>query len=72
MNWRVSIRGEIAAILLVAALLGAILLASIEFPNFSWYSMTNRGFGPGWECTNPGVGEAICIKNPSAKAEKSN
>jgi hypothetical protein len=66
MNWYFLRRGDIAAILLVITLLGAMFIVHVVFPNLgSPYS--NQGFGPGWECTNPGMGNSVCIKNPQAK-----
>jgi hypothetical protein len=66
MNWYLLTRRDIAAILLVIALLGGMLIVHVVFPNLgSPYS--NQGFGPGWECTNPGMGDSVCIKKPQVK-----
>jgi hypothetical protein len=63
-------RGDIAAVLFLVALLGALLVAAMEFPNYTLSSVTNWGFGPGWKCTNPGRGEPICIKQTDPKSAK--
>jgi hypothetical protein len=34
---------------------------------FPMIGVQNFGFGPGWNCFNPGHGEPICIKLPNAK-----
>jgi hypothetical protein len=64
MNWSLLTGRDIAAIILAAALLGAVLIASVEFPNLF---RSNGGFGPDWECTNPGHGEPICVKKNPAR-----
>lgn len=46
----------IAAILI---LLAAILLLYGYFYHPGWYA---RAFGPGWQCTYPGDGDPVCIK----------
>jgi hypothetical protein len=63
MYWyvRTLSRLEIGSILLAIALLGALACFFIAFPNFG--RRTNDGFGPEWDCTNPGDGGAICVKN---------
>lgn len=63
-------RGDIAAVFLLVALLVALLIASIQFPNFTLTSVANWGFGPGWTCTNPGRGEPVCIKDTGSKSVK--
>jgi hypothetical protein len=59
MNWRLLTRRDIAAIVLAIAVVGAILIIQAQFPNLF---RSNRGFGPDWQCTNPGKGEPICVK----------
>jgi hypothetical protein len=66
MNWYFLRRGDIAAILLVITLLGAMFIVQVVFPNLGSPD-SNQGFGPGWECTNPGMGNSVCIKKPQAK-----
>ncbi len=61
MNWRLARRGDIAAALLVAVIVGGFLFIKIQFPGGiadAW----NQWFGPGWECTPQARGEPVCIK----------
>jgi hypothetical protein len=67
MNWYLLTRRDIAAILLVSALLAGMFFLYVVFPNLNWSSISNQGFGPGWECSNPGMGDSVCIKKPPAK-----
>jgi hypothetical protein len=65
MNWRLLTRGDIAAIVLLLALLAFL------FFSLTGKQRSNLGFGPEWECTYPG-GEPVCVKKRPAKTEKSN
>jgi hypothetical protein len=67
MNWYLLTRRDIAAILLVIALLAVMLFVYVVFPNLNWSLNSNQGFGPGWECTNPGMGDSVCVKKPAAR-----
>jgi hypothetical protein len=51
---------DIGGILLAIVLLAALALFFLLFPNLS--QQTNNGFGPEWDCTNPGQGGPVCIK----------
>ena len=67
MYWyvRTLSRLEIGSILLAIALLGALACFFIAFPNLD--RKTNDGFGPEWDCTNPGDGGPICVKKQPAQ-----
>jgi hypothetical protein len=65
MNGFLLKRKDIAAILFAVAIVGGLFVVYVAVPSLGW-SNSNRGFGPGWECTNPGDGESICIKKPPA------
>jgi hypothetical protein len=67
MNWYLLTCRDIAAILLVSALFAGMFFVYVAFPNLNWSSNSNQGFGPGWECSNRGMGESVCIKKPPAK-----
>jgi hypothetical protein len=32
------------------------------------YGPTNAGLGPDWNCSSPGKGEPVCVKQPGAPA----
>ena len=51
---------EAAAIAVVAAVVAG-FLALTYLP----YRSMNFGFGPEWDCTNPGRGESVCVKRPT-------
>jgi hypothetical protein len=61
MSWYLLTRRDIAAILLLFGIVGALFFVYVAVPNVGW-SNSNRGFGPNWECTNPGYGQSVCIK----------
>jgi hypothetical protein len=48
---------------LLAAIMGIVAIAVVEFPNFTWTG--NLGFGPDWECSYPGKGDPVCVKKPA-------
>jgi len=57
------------AILLAAALLAVLAIAWIKFGSSGGTLTNNNGFGPGWNCVNPGEGDSVCIKvNPDRQA----
>jgi hypothetical protein len=66
MHWRELKRGDIAAILLLIALLGGAVAYAV-FPDR--FPLKSSGFGPDWECKNPGHGDPVCIKKPISKPD---
>jgi hypothetical protein len=68
MNWPYLTREEIAGILLLIVVLAGVFFAWVILPNSGL--MTNWGFGPEWECSNPGKGGPVCVKR-LAKPENS-
>ena len=48
---------EVAAIAAVVAVIAGFLALT-----FLPYRSPNFGFGPDWDCSNPGKGESICVK----------
>jgi hypothetical protein len=64
MNWPYLKRGDVAGILLMAVLLGAILFLMLIYPNLG--QKVNFGFGPEWECTHVGEGDPVCVKSHPA------
>ncbi len=64
MNWYLLTRKDIAAILLMVVIAGGLLFIYVVVPGLF---NPNQNFGPGWECTNPGQGESVCIKKPATK-----
>ena len=63
-NCSLLTRRDIAAILFVVAIVGGLLFVHVVVPNLG---RSNQGFGPDWDCTNPGEGNSICIKKPPVK-----
>lgn len=53
---------------ILAALFILAILAALVFAAAGWVTW-NNGFGPGWDCANPGRGEAVCIKKPAHPPE---
>ena len=54
---------EIARIILVIAILGIAIAASVFGPELR--RKTNFGLGPEWDCTDPGKGSGVvCVKHP--------
>jgi hypothetical protein len=58
-RWHALQRGDVV-IFLVAAFL---IVAAVVF--FEFHVFENWGFGPDWECTNPGYGGPVCVKKPA-------
>jgi len=67
MDWYLLKRKDIAAILLVVGIVAALFVVYVAIPNIEW-SNSNRGFGPDWECTNPGYGKVCIKKSPENQA----
>ncbi len=66
-RWHALARGEVKAILLLAAILAVLAVAYLRFPMFSWLGY-DVGLGPDWDCSHPGKGEAVCVKKPAPTA----
>jgi hypothetical protein len=69
MYWRLRTltRRDISGILLAIVLLAALAFLFVVFPNLG--QQTNEGFGPEWDCTNPGQGGPICVKKQPIQGE---
>ena len=64
-RWRTLRRGDVVAIFLLAAFMGALVIAAVvKLPSFT--RTGNLGFGPDWECVYPGKGEPVCVKKSAA------
>ena len=61
MWWRTLRLGDIAAIVLAVVVIGGLVYQAVEFRGRG-IGPSNWGFGPEWECTNPGKGEPVCLK----------
>jgi hypothetical protein len=66
--WPAPQKGEICAIILVAAIASVLMFTLIKPLRFD--PTLNNGFGPGWECSNPGWGEPVCIKKLPPASER--
>jgi hypothetical protein len=64
MGWRELKPGDIAAIVLATVLFGCCAAYGLFPDKVPWRS---SGFGPEWECKNPGHGEPVCIKKSDSK-----
>ncbi len=62
MPWRFIARRDLLAIVLGAVLI--VVLAFVYVKVTPAVRKANGGFGPEWECENPGRGDPICIKKP--------
>ena len=51
-------RGDMAGILLMAVVLGALAFALLFLPQRE----LNFGFGPEWQCARMGEGDPICVR----------
>jgi hypothetical protein len=67
-RWPPPRRGDIAAVVLLAAILASAILAVAKLSD----SASGRGstFGPDWNCTSAGAGDLVCIKRPQGKPAK--
>jgi len=61
--WNIR-KGDAAAVVLAAVILSALLFAAVKSPG-GW-PLFNGGFGPDWDCSNPGEGGVVCIKKAPA------
>lgn len=52
----------IAGVALLIFVLGGLLAVAVFVPN----KVFNYGFGPDWDCENPGQGGPVCVKHPPA------
>jgi hypothetical protein len=71
MIWPPLRAGDVAAIVLLAAIIGVVLLVFIGFPSVPRLR-DHWGFGLDWECSSPGQGEPVCVKKPPARQGNSN
>ncbi len=55
-------RGDVAAILIVVAITGVVLIGFTRFPDM--YMRAPMDFGPGWECASV-VKDRVCFKKPA-------
>src|SRR5262245_42573825 len=62
----VTMRRELGAILLVAVFLLVALVGGLYFHG----RQATSGFGPDWDCVNPGTGEPVCIKRPAGRSNQ--
>jgi hypothetical protein len=53
---RFHLREAVAIAAVVAVVIGFLVLSLLPF------RAPNQGFGPDWDCSNPGRGESICVK----------
>lgn len=60
-------RREIVAIVLTVALLLGLFSAQLYL---GAHKLKSLGLGSEWDCSNPGMGDSVCVKLPS-KSEKS-
>ncbi len=74
MYWPYLSRQDVVGILTAAVIFGVLLGAYLIVPGLMSPNSglkTNAGFGPEWECSNPGNGGPVCVKHP-AKTTNSN
>jgi len=63
-NWPLLRRGDVAGIIFAVLLIAAALFLLVRFPQS--VPGHNYGFGPEWDCTNPGsAGGVSCVKRAS-------
>lgn len=68
MNWPYLRRGDVAGILLVAVLLGAVAFVLLLHRGMG--SRENFGFGPEWQCARMEQGDPICVRLVDKDAAK--
>jgi hypothetical protein len=64
MNLYLLTRRDITAIFLAVAIICGLLFVCVALPDWG-LGWSSQGFGPNWECSNPGHGESICINRPA-------
>jgi hypothetical protein len=63
--WRfIPIGYNLRRIDILAALFALVILGGLLFAATRWVTL-NHGFGPDWDCTNPGWGGPVCTKKPT-------
>jgi len=66
-RWHALRRGDVVIFLVAAFLIVAVV--AVEFLFFEnqglFLVFQKQGFGPDWECSNPGYGGPICVKKPA-------
>ena len=67
--WPYMTPGDLAGIAAVILVIAGFLLVTVVSPSIGW--RTNYGFGPDWDCANPGKGGPICVKR-AGPANKTN
>jgi hypothetical protein len=60
--WLQFVCGNLTAILIMIAIFGVLVLASLRDPRLP----PDTGFGPEWECTAMAKGDPVCIKKQPA------
>lgn len=63
--WRLRLLGprEIAGIAIMISLVATALAVSL------FYHRQNFGFGPEWDCNNPGAGGPVCVKKTDTEGQ---
>jgi hypothetical protein len=51
---------------IIAALFALVILAGLLVAATGWVTL-NNGFGPDWDCTQPGSGDPVCIKKSTLR-----
>jgi hypothetical protein len=63
MIWSHLARRDIEGIFIAIFILGGVFLVWVMIPDMG--KKTNWGFGPDWECSNPGNGDPVRVKRPA-------
>lgn len=61
--WPFQTLRDLAGIALVVLIIMVAIFASVVGPSIK--ARLNYGFGPEWDCVNPGKGGPICVKHPT-------
>jgi hypothetical protein len=67
MYWQLT-RKDITGILVAIAILAVVFVAFVGYANVG--QQVNWGFGPEWECTNPGKGGPVCVKRQPERGDR--
>ncbi len=59
--------GDVRAIVLLVAILAALIFGVVEIRSPIIGKPTSWGFGPEWDCVNPGKGDPVCVKKVEPK-----